>query len=230
MPSIAARFPSLTAPVLALLLLVCAFPVRSEDAPAETDGGKVVLIRNGKLERFDMDAWKALAVGDAVRFKQRLKTEPAALAVLNLNKIGKFVLGPGSDLIVDKSSGEIRTDLARGAVWIDADLKPGESLSVRTALASTGVRGTMFSVMYSDQGMKVCTCQGLVSLKLRDGKTLSVNQGESVGLDASGKQVGMVQSGKDILRTSGKDPGFAYCYTCHDAKGLLKNWKRRLSP
>ena len=199
-------------------------------APAQ-DSGLVLNIRNGKLERRDKDAWDALVEGDPVAFKQRLKTGPAALAVLELPKIGRYILGPDTDVELGQGGPASTDSLKKGALWVSASLPAGNSLTVQTALASSGVRGTMFTVIAGKNGMDLCTCNGHVEVTLKDGTVVHVGTGESCKLDARGQALGPVAKGKLVLaKYSASSREYGICYNCHTKTGLRKEFSQNVAP
>jgi len=204
-------------------------PVQAQ--PAGADSGLVLNIRNGNLERRAQDSWENLVVGDPVTFKQRLKTDPAALAVLELPKIGRYILGPDTDVELGQGGPSSVDNLKKGALWVSATLPPGNSLTVQTALASSGVRGTMFTVIAGKGGMDLCTCNGHVEVTLKDGSVVQVGSGESCGLDARGKALGPVSKGKLILaKYSASSRKYGICYNCHTKTGLRAEFSQNVAP
>ncbi|MBF0480135.1 MAG: FecR domain-containing protein [Desulfovibrionaceae bacterium] len=206
-----------------LLMSVLAAPVRAQ--PAAASPGLVLNIRNGNLERRSQESWETLVVGDPVTVKQRLKTGPAALAVLELPQLGRYILGPDTDVELGQGGQNATDSLKKGALWISAKLPPGNSLTVQTALASSGVRGTMFTVIAGKDGMDLCTCNGNVDVTLKDGTVVKVGTGSSCKLDVRGKPMGPVTKGALVLaKYSASSKAYGICYGCHTKTGLRKDW------
>jgi hypothetical protein len=226
------KFPRALAGLLPMLVAsALASPALCQPAAPAQDSGLVLNIRNGKLERRAKDSWEVLVVGDPVTFKQRLKTDPAALAVLELPKIGRYILGPDTDVELGQGGPANADSLKKGALWVSATLPPGNSLTVQTALASSGVRGTMFTVIAGKGGMDLCTCNGHVDVTLKDGTVVKVGTGESCKLDAQGNAVGPVSKGNLVLaKYSASSREYGICYNCHTKNGLRKEFSQNVSP
>lgn len=192
--------------------------------------GDVVTIRNGQLKRLtdQLQAQpQALNVGDNVFLEDRLATEDKALAILSLPDVGRYVMGPGTQIEIGNHAKAFSTTVASGSLWVDAKLQGGASLTVETALASTGVRGTRFAVLQDDEGADVCLCAGEVEVTLKDGSTATVTGGGRYPLDAKGMPQEDHVSGHDILRRlgEGKKARYDFCFQCHlVGGGLKKDW------
>jgi hypothetical protein len=210
---------------LTLLAVLAALAVTAPLAAqaAETEAGLVLNIRNGNLERRSQNNWEELAVGDPVAFKQRLKTSPAALAVLELPQIGRYILGPDAEVELGQGLPNMTDNLKKGALWIEAKLPPGNSLTVQTALASSGVRGTKFTVIADSRGMDLCTCKGDVDVTLKDGSVVKVGSGQSCNLDTKGRATGPVGKGQLILsKYNASHKRYGICFECHVKGGAAK--------
>ena len=190
----------------------------------EQYSGSVETLRNGSLDRQQTESWIAMTVGDQVFLRDRLRTDSKALAILGLPQVGRYVMGPNSQIEIGERVKDFTTTLVKGGVWVDADLADGNTLTVKTVLASTGVRGTKFSVIHDEDGMDVCTCEGVVDLTLADGSVLTVPAGSFAPLDNNGASVGGVRSSSQILRRvgEGKNPRYDWCFTCHQVGGAMK--------
>ncbi len=227
---ISSRFPlvaaSLAAALLAALLLLV--PSSPSNAAAPDAPGEVLTIRGGKLEKFGSPAWKALMVGDPVTLSDRVKTEERALAIFRLPQIGRYVLGPATEIELGKASGGYATEVLKGSVWVHPENLAGNTLTVKTALASTGVRGTMFSVIADGEGMDICTCTGLVDVTPEKGGKLQAPGGTFVKVTPDGTAKAGAISSKMILSRvgDGAKARYDFCFTCHEVGGAVKKeWK-----
>ncbi|MHB8846799.1 MAG: FecR family protein [Nitrospirota bacterium] len=178
--------------------------------------GTVKEIRSGTLERQEKDLWKPLAAGMAIFANDRVRTGSDGLSILALNEVGTILIGPGTEYYMGDPARSFKTLLKRGYLWISAVLAPGRTMSVATANAVTGVRGTKFSVIQDAVGTEVCTCKGMVEVSLRDGKAMNVASGMYGTVDASGK-MSSPGKGKPHLESIWKErpARFATCLTCH---------------
>ncbi len=202
--------------ILIIVWLIAFVPVPGQCSTAPSAIGTVKEIRSGTLERQDRDVWKPVTTGMAIFANDRVRTGADSLAVLSLNDIGDFLIGPGTEYYLGDPSRGFKTLLKRGYLWVSAKLLPGRTMSVATANAVAGVRGTKFSVIQDAQGMDVCTCKGEVQVTMKDGKTMSVTSGMYGGIDAKGT---MAQPGKGKQHLERiwkeKTARYAPCLTCH---------------
>jgi hypothetical protein len=205
--------------VAGLCIIVCIaliIPVNGHGATPPAPIGTVKEIRSGTLERQEKDLWKPLTAGMAVFANDRVRTGADGLAVLSLSAVGTILVGPGTEYYMGDPSRGFKTLLKRGYLWISATLAPGRTMSVATANAVTGVRGTKFSLIQDASGTEVCTCKGSVEVSLRDGKTTSIAGGMYGAIDASGKME-PPGKGKPHLDTIWKErpARYASCLMCH---------------
>lgn len=217
--------------------------------------GVVTSIRDGKLERVENNSWKQLIVGQEVSLGDRVRTDKTAVAIVKFPDVGQFVIGPSSEIEMGKDTKDFQTKMDRGALWLKADLPKGGRASVSTSLATAGVRGTAFSVIFSEDGGCVCTCSGKVEVAMKSGQTIDVSKGKYIPIISDEPAPKKAQSstpmlgGKDTrsnadfnrcfnrkkkdtapngLPEEKKDTGFEFCFNCHieGGKGKLKqDWK-----
>ncbi|MBI5308533.1 MAG: FecR domain-containing protein [Planctomycetes bacterium] len=217
--------------------------------------GVVTSIRDGKLEKMENANWKELAVGQDVFHGDRVRTDKTAVAIVKFPDVGQFVIGPSSEIEMGKDTKDFQTKMDRGALWLKADLPKGGRASVSTSLATAGVRGTAFSVIFSEDGGCVCTCSGKVEVAMKGGQPIDVSKGKYIPIISDEPAPKKAQSstpllgGKDTsanvdfnrcfnrkkkdaaphgLAEEKKDTGFEFCFNCHieGGKGKLKqDWK-----
>jgi len=222
-----------------------------------TDNGKgiVTSIRDGKLERIENNDWKQLIVGQEVSLGDRLRTDKTAVAIVQLPDVGQLVIGPSSDIEMGKDPKDFQAKMDRGALWLKSDLPKGRRASVTTSLATAGIRGTAFSVIFDGEGGCVCTCSGNVEVVMKNGQTIQVSKGKYTPVLSDEPVPEKAQSstpmlgGKDAVSNSDfnrcfkrrkkdtvpnelpeekRDTGFEFCFNCHieGGKGKLKqDWK-----
>lgn len=194
---------------------------------AEDLSGRVVNIRGGKLERLTAGKWKELNKDSRVSFGDRLRTDKTALAVAELPKVGRFVIGPDSEIELGKSDKNFRADMGRGEVWMRSDLTKGSSAAISTSIATAGIRGTKFSVLfYNDKDLCICTCVGDVSATLKDGKVIQVSTGTIYAMSRNKQAPDKAEPSLPLLEKKGK--GFDFCFNCHLEGGsgkLKQDWE-----
>lgn len=200
--------------MFALLMFAASQNGHCSTSPAPI--GTVKQIKSGTLERQEKELWKPLTAGMEIFANDRVRTSSDGLSVLSLNEIGTILIGPGTEYYMGDPARGFKTLLKRGYLWVSTRLAAGRTMSVVTANAVTGVRGTKFSVIQDASGTEVCTCKGTVELSLRDGKAMNVPRGMYGTVDASGK-MSSPGKGKPHLESIWKErpARYAACLTCH---------------
>lgn len=249
------RITTTTHLMLAIAILSVCFLIVIEAQGKDNEKGVVISIRDGKLEKMDNANWKELSVGQDVFHGDRVRTDKTAVAIVKFPDVGQFVIGPSSEIEMGKDTKNFQTKMDRGALWLKADLPKGGRASVSTSLATAGVRGTAFSVIFSGDGGCVCTCSGKVEVAMKEGQTIDVSKGKYVPIISDEPAPKKAQSsspllgGKDAKSNADfnrcfnrkkkdtapnmpaeekKDTGFEFCFNCHieGGKGTLKqDWK-----
>ena len=205
-----------------VLLLACVAAVGKEAS------GTVVSLRGDTLERLERDAWHAIAQGHKVSMGERLRTGKTAVAVIEFPSVGRFVMGPGSEIEMGRAPRDFTTKMNRGALWMQTALPTGSRAAISTPIAIAGVRGTAFSMVFGegDKAVCACTCSGNIEVTSTDGRKLAVHKGEYVSIDAGGSVPATAQPSAPVLEQSGTV--FDFCQSCHvlGGKGKLKpEWK-----
>ncbi len=209
-------------------LLSAALVLACTPAAAGVNSGVVASLRGGTLERLDGGAWKQIGVGKKVNAGERLRTGKAAVAVIDLPSVGRFVMGPASEIELGREPKDFTTKMNRGALWLQSNLPAGSRAAISTPIAIAGVRGTGFSMVFGE-GEKVicaCTCTGTIEVSTPDGKKLNVPRGEYVAIAAGESAPAAAQSSVPVLAQAGSV--FDFCLTCHivGGKGELKpDWR-----
>ena len=216
--------------LVSLFLIFLLFPhLENKISAQEITKGTVIEVRDGKLEKLANDGWKQLAKGSEVFLGDKLRTDKKGLAIIEMPHIGRFVIGPDSEIELGKDNKDFKADMPRGAVWLNAKFPKGAKGSITTSLATAGIRGTKFSVFYGrgTQDLCVCTCIGSVDATLINGKTLPVPKGNILIIKGDAPLPESAESALPIL--SGQDAGFDFCFNCHVRSGrgkLRSDWKK----
>lgn len=190
--------------------------------------GVVSSIRDGKLERLVNKDWRQMAASQEVSMGERLRTDKAAVAVIEFPDVGKFVIGPSSDLELGKDTKDFKTKIDRGAVWLKSSLPKGSKASITTSIATAGIRGTSFSMVFGE-GEKVvcvCTCSGEVEALTKTGEKLKVPKGQYLAVSSDGPVPKKSETSLPLLEKQGTV--FDFCFNCHivGGKGRLRpDWK-----
>lgn len=198
-------------------------------ALAAKDVGTVTSLRGGTLERQENGAWKALAAGQKVATGERLRTGKEAVAVIDFPGVGRFVMGPASEIEMGREPKDFTTRMNRGALWLQTSLPAGGRAAISTPIAIAGVRGTAFSMVFGEgeKAVCACTCTGNIEVTSPDGKKLNVPKGEYVAIDAGKSVPAKAQAAAPVLEQTGTV--FDFCLTCHvvAGKGKLKpDWRK----
>lgn len=196
---------------------------------ADNKTGKVIEIRNGKLECLTDGAWKQIKKGSAVSFGNKLKTDKTGMAVVELPDIGRLVIGPDSEIELGKEPKDFKGNLSRGALWLNAKLSKEGRASISTTLATAGVRGTKFTVTTDGKSFCACTCVGEVDVKTTGGKAVKLPAGEFYAFTEGEPLPEKPQSALPQLQK--RSAAFDFCFNCHvvGGKGKLKrDWEKQI--
>lgn len=191
---------------------------------AKEVGGTVVSLRGDTLELLRKDVWSALVQGDKVSMGERLRTGRTAVAVIEFPTVGRFVMGPGSEIEMGREPKDFTTKINRGALWMQTAFPAGSRAAISTPIAIAGVRGTAFSMVFGEgeKAVCACTCAGQIEVTSPDGGKLTVPRGEYVAIDAGQSLPTKAQASAPVLEQSGTV--FDFCQACHivGGKGKLK--------
>ncbi len=212
--------------VIAVLCLLLIPPEPGASSSGAVRSGSVHQIRRGTLQRLTGNQWVFLRAGESVKYGERVRSSHDGVAVIAMPDQGEIVIGPGSDMTLarDEAGGEMK--LERGAVWMQAKLPAGRTMTVRSPVLVAGIRGTKFSVLSDSDGAAVCTCEGLVDVVLPDSRVLASKTAQFVPVESDGRAPRGAMSDRKLLRrvTGGR---YDWCFTCHEVGGrgrLKRDW------
>lgn len=213
---------------LVMLVAAAVLAIACGTAVAAKDVGSVASLRGGTLERQGGRTWEALAAGRQVATGDRLRTGKGAVAVIDFPGVGRFVMGPASEIEMGREPKDFTTKMSRGALWLQSDLPQGGRAAISTPIAIAGIRGTAFSMVFGEgeKAVCACTCTGSVEVTLPDGRKLNVPKGHYVAIPADGPAPAAAQTSVPVLAQAGTV--FDFCLNCHvvGGKGELKpNWR-----
>jgi hypothetical protein len=168
------------------------------------------------LERQEQGVWKAVAMGDRIFARDTVRTDASGVAVLSLDKIGNFLIGPNTEYAIGEDPVNFKTVLHQGFVWFKSVFVKGARMEISTANAVAGIRGTKFSVLSDKNGVDVCTCSGSVAVATTTGKTMNVESGMYSSVQKDGA-VSAPEKGKPKLEMlwQTKTGRNAFCLQCH---------------
>ena len=219
-PKFTVLFLIISSILLSVLLLI------SNHGLAEEAKGKVVKIKSGKLESFADGKWKEIKKDSAVSLGDRLRTDKNSFAVIDVPNIGRFVIGPDSEVELGKETKDFKGNLPRGAVWLNSSLPKGKKASITTTLATAGIRGTAFTVYYDGKNFCACTCSGEVEVILKNGQILKVPKAEYISFASDSPIPEKSQSSMPMLVKG--ESAFNFCFNCHTEGGrgkLKQGWE-----
>ncbi len=208
---------------------MCALYLK-HDSWAEDRGGKVVDVRNGKLEQLIDGEWKQVKNGDTVSLGSRLMTDKTGIASVEVPGIGRFVMAPGSEFELGKDLKEVKNKLSKGTIWMDAKLSRGSNASVATPVAMTSIKGTRFTVVSDGNRFCACTCVGEVEVTTNNGKVVKLPAGEFFAFTEGEPLPEKPRSA--LPEFEKRSAAFDFCFNCHivGGKGKLKrDWERFIS-
>ena len=209
-----ARLAAIIALAVVPLLLVSVTKAASGSASSVL--GTVKEIKNGRIERQQNGVWKALGIGGKLFAYDKVRTDSSGMAVLHLDGIGNFLIGPHTEYTLGDNPLNFKTILHRGFVWFKSQLPAGALMDISASNAVAGVRGTRFSVLADNQGVDFCTCEGSVAVTTAAGKIVSVGSGMSstVRKDGAASTPG---KGKALLAKQWRKETarYASCTHCH---------------
>tara|TARA_B100001971_G_scaffold61895_1_gene56895 strand:- start:96326 stop:96970 length:645 start_codon:yes stop_codon:yes gene_type:complete len=145
--------------------------------------GNVSIIRNGKT-------FKVIKKNNQIIEKDLIRVGQDSLAIVKINERVTIKVEANSQLLVENpksQKNETSLLMQTGAVFVDFLNKDKKAkLNFKTRQAVMGIRGTRFFVSYgrNDKDTWMCVESGVVEVKDRSGKKVSVKKGEGVKLDS----------------------------------------------
>lgn len=196
--------------------------------PAAGADGTVVSLRGGSLERHEGGAWRQTRAGARVSTGERLRTGKDAVAVIELPAVGRFVIGPASEVELGRDPSDFEAKVSRGALWLQTAPQRRGRTAMSTPIAIAGVRGTSFAAVFgeAEQAICYCTCTGSIEVSTRDGKAVTVGRGEYVAIPRGSSAPPAAQPSAPVMASTGTV--FDFCLGCHvvGGKGELKpGWR-----
>ena len=92
---------------------------------ASSDLGTVKEIKKGWIERQQNEVWKALGIDGKLFVHNKVKTDSSGMAVLHLEGIGSFLVGPHTEYTLGDDPLNFKPLLHRGFVWFKCQLSTG---------------------------------------------------------------------------------------------------------
>lgn len=175
---------------LFLGLILLAGETRAEDA------GRVIRLR-GAAQARDGAVSRPLAAGDPVRSGETLRTGPGSRLLVQFSDGMELTLSDGAEMTLaayewspDRTAGKAELALSEGSFLLQTGAVgklPGHPLTVKTPLASVGVRGTRFWGGPLDAPLSVLLIEGRVVVSSAAGSVELGTPGEGTSVARPGE-------------------------------------------
>jgi ferric-dicitrate binding protein FerR (iron transport regulator) len=191
--------------LLGVALLVLA---HAQAAHADAKIGVASAVKNQVLGRAG-----ALSVGSSVFANERIRTGEASTAQLMFLDKTVLSMGPKAELLLDKyvynpnrGSGQVVVNAVQGSMRFVTGAQNPTNYSVKTPVATLGIRGTIVDIGISAFETFIGVLEGTLVIRLLNGTEMTLPAGWYVRIAANGSLIGNPQPYK------GDDPidlGFA---------------------
>jgi hypothetical protein len=159
---------------------------------------------------------RALSVGNAVFANEHIRTSEASSAQILLLDKTSLSIGPHADLALDRfvynpdrSSGRVIVEAAQGAFRFITGAQNPTHYTIRTPVATLGIRGTIVDILVSGNPtigytLTVILVEGGADIRLPSGQVLSLTTpGTAYVLTSAGGVQGPMQWDGTIVSTAG---------------------------
>lgn len=139
-----------------------------------------------------------IVLGNDVYQNESVQTNESSNAHLLFVDKTKLSVGPESNVVLDKfvfdpngGTGKVVLQLGRGSFRFITGSQPKSSYEIKTPVATIGVRGTIFSVLDSNECSLIVLEEGSISLTFPNGKVVVLDQvGQGVQACTDGRITG----------------------------------------
>ena len=135
----------------------------------------------------------ALAVGSSVFANERIRTGDAATAQLMFLDKTVLNMGPKAELLLDKyvynpnrGTGQVVVNALQGSMRFVTGAQNPTSYSIKTPVATLGIRGTIVDLQISPLETFIGVLEGTLTIRMQDGSLMTVNAGQYVVIAANG--------------------------------------------
>lgn len=161
--------------------------------PADTRIGVAAAVRNQVTATLASQT-RSLAAGNPVFQDETVRTGASSVAQLLFADQTVLSVGPQSEVRLDRfvynpqqSVGDVVVSLASGALRFISGSQAPSSYSVRTPVATIGVRGTIVDFLLVDGRMFAVLGEGRVAFTLANGQVIELNEpGKAIEFFADG--------------------------------------------
>jgi hypothetical protein len=135
----------------------------------------------------------ALSVGSSVFANERIRTGDAATAQLMFLDKTVLNMGPKAELLLDKyvynpnrGTGQVVVNAVQGSMRFVTGAQNPTNYSIKTPVATLGIRGTVVDLQISRQETFIGVLEGRLTVRMQDGSLMTVNAGQYVVIAANG--------------------------------------------
>lgn len=137
---------------------------------------------------------RRLAVGSEVFRNERIKTGAASNAQLMFLDKTVLSMGPNAELLLDKyvydanqGKGQVVVSAVRGGLRFVTGSQNPTNYTVRTPVATLGIRGTVVDLQISKFETFIGVLEGTLTIRLLNGSTVTVAAGQYVRIASNGE-------------------------------------------
>jgi len=186
--------------------------LNSSQVLAQSRIGSAASITN-QVEGILRGSARPLAVGGDVHANELVRTQDASSAQLVFLDNTNLSIGPRSSVTLDRfvynpdrGTGRVVVNATRGVFRFVTGSQPPQNYTIKTPVATIGVRGTVFDLLVESNRIIVVLVSGEVIVST-GGRTVRLTvPGTAVTVYAGGRIVGPVEWGGQTIRTAGGEP------------------------
>jgi hypothetical protein len=176
-------------------LIASAMIMQSEAFGAQQIG--VAAAVNNQVEGLSGSSARRLAAGSGVFANERVRTGDASTAQLLFLDKTTVSIGPKAELTLDKfvfdpdrGRGQVVLDVVRGSVRFATGSQNPNNYSIKTAVASLGIRGSVVHISVQPGQTFFGVAEGAAQIKLLNGQVINLLAGWAVIVDKNGNVQG----------------------------------------
>jgi ferric-dicitrate binding protein FerR (iron transport regulator) len=181
---------------------------------------------NNQVEGLSGSAARRLMAGSGVFANERVRTGDASTAQLLFLDKTTVSIGPKAELTLDKfvfdpnrGRGQVVLDVLRGAVRFATGSQNPSNYSIKTAVATIGIRGSIVHISAQPGQTFFGVAEGAAQIKLLNGQVINLLAGWAVIIDKNGNVQGPFKW--NITDTAYASTGWTY--TGDPANYILPN-------
>jgi len=140
---------------------------------------------------------RAIEVGSEVFANERIRTGDSATAQFMFLDKTVMSLGPKAELVLDKyvynpsrSSGQVVVNAVQGSMRFVTGAQNPTNYAIKTPVATLGIRGTVVDLKVASYQTFVGLIEGLATLKLLNGVSITIGKGEYIIVSSNGAVIG----------------------------------------